>query len=201
MPVTFEPADNYRDEYGNRAIRMDGNRVTYRGLTIAEKTDFGPHGYRIHGFQVKHGYVVTDGGLLNMMPGATFFLTVEDAMIGIDDLITAQKLVKADAHFTDEHPFWKLNRFRHNAEQRAAELAMTLDVLLTAIEDSIDRPISVMNRLITARQHGKKLVDQINDNCDTRTRRGPPGGPYTREGPPTAGRFGILPLPQEGAAQ
>ena len=37
----------------------------------------GPHGTGRYGF-VKHGYVVTDGSC-NVMPGATWFRTVEDA--------------------------------------------------------------------------------------------------------------------------
>lgn len=197
MPhVECLPADQFRDENGNRAIRIVDGRVTYRGFTIVEKQDFGEHGHLIHGFRVKHGYVVTNGGLCNMMPGATWFQTVNESMEAIDDLIASQGLERVG-----EHPFWTLNRLRRTAKQRAPELALTLEVLLTAIEDSIDRPITTLNRYITARQQGKKLVDQIDDACDTRDRHGPAGGPFKRIGDRKKGRLGVLPIKQEGAAQ
>lgn len=193
--MDHEPAEKYRDEQGNRAIRLVEGRVTYRGYTIVEKRDFGAHGHLIHGFSVKHGYIVTDGGITNMMPGATWFQTVDDCMEAVDDLIACVRLER-----NGEHPFWTLNRLRHAAKQRAPELALTMEVLLGAIEDSIDRPISTLNRYITARQQGKRLVDEIDNAGDTRTRRGPPGGPYTREGERKTGRLGVLPLKKEGAA-
>lgn len=65
-----------------------GNKVTYRGYEIHEKKDFGSKPFLIDGFMVAHGYVVTDG-ICNVIPGAGWFLTVQDALTGIDDLIAA----------------------------------------------------------------------------------------------------------------
>lgn len=64
--------------------------LKYKNYTIVEKRDFGSGpGYWITGFHVKHGYVVTDGGIINVMPGATWFLTVEDAKAAIDILLVS----------------------------------------------------------------------------------------------------------------
>lgn len=46
---------------------------------IVPKRDFGSHGFLINGQWVKTGFVVTDG-LCNIMPGATWFQTVAEAM-------------------------------------------------------------------------------------------------------------------------
>lgn len=50
---------------------------------IVPKLDFGPGpGYLIEGEYVKKGFIVTDG-ICNIMPGATWFRTIEDAEWGI----------------------------------------------------------------------------------------------------------------------
>lgn len=183
--VTPLPAEQFRDERGNRSIRMarEGG-VSYRGFTIKEKGDFGNGGHFIRGHHVSHGYVVTDGGIINVMPAATWFLTVDDAMKAIDDLITAHNIRREGRA---EHPFWALHRFRANAEERAPELALLLQRLL-------DNPGH-----LDVREEAQALLDRIDDNCDMRGRRGPVGGPWTRDGERTTGRFGVLPV-AEGAA-
>lgn len=60
--------------------------VDYRGFTIEPKRDFGPTGFFIDGRFVKHGHVVVKDGC-NAMPGATWFLTIEDAKEAVDVLI------------------------------------------------------------------------------------------------------------------
>jgi len=47
---------------------------------IVPKRDFGlGKGFLINGQWIKHGFIVTDG-VCNIMPGATWFRTIEDAM-------------------------------------------------------------------------------------------------------------------------
>lgn len=60
--------------------------VRYRTLFIVPKRDFGNRGFLIKGGIVKSGFVVTDG-TCNVMPGATWFTTIEDARHAIDVLI------------------------------------------------------------------------------------------------------------------
>ncbi len=118
------PANDFRDQdHHNRTIRLANGKTTYRGYTIEEKKDFGKRPFLIFGFGVTHGYVVTDGGIVNEMPGGCWFLTVHEAMRGIDDLIDSKRGF-VDAR--SEHPFWTLHRFRRNAEERAPELALLL---------------------------------------------------------------------------
>jgi hypothetical protein len=188
--VTPLPAEQFRDEYGNRSIRMGrGTGVSYRGFTIKEKGDFGSHGHYIRGHHVKHGYVVTDGGIINVMPAATWFLTVDDAMKAIDDLITAHNIRREGRA---EHPFWALHRFRANAEERAPELAM----LLQRVMDNKDVFYDLDDDL---QQAIADTLNRIDDNCDMRGRRGPVGGPWTRDGERTTGRFGVLPAAGDAA--
>lgn len=178
-------AEKFRDEKHNRTIRMVGKfdgKVTYRGYAIVEKRDFG-HGFLISAFRVKHGYVVTDGGMINVMPGATWFLTVAAAMRAIDDLIVADSLGERDG----EHPFWALSRFRQNAEERAVELATMLQEIVDDIGEPT--PFDVVSADIFNR--AKALLDQIDDNCDMRPTIHLPDGKVQRQGERTTGRFGL----------
>jgi hypothetical protein len=55
---------------------------------IAIKRDFGRYGWwdsqtRSNRYD---GFVVTNGGIINVMPGACWFKTIEDAFIGIEAL-------------------------------------------------------------------------------------------------------------------
>jgi hypothetical protein len=71
--------------------RPEEHAVEYRGYRIQKKEDFGAASHRVDGFEVHHGFVVTDRtGSVNVMPGAAWFLTVRDAKLGIDDLITSR---------------------------------------------------------------------------------------------------------------
>lgn len=60
--------------------------IAHRGFAVEPKRDFGPSGFYIGGKFVKHGFVVTKDGC-NAMPGATWFLSVEDAQRAIDTFI------------------------------------------------------------------------------------------------------------------
>lgn len=61
--------------------------MNYRGYNIVPKRDFGNQPFLIDGEMVKHGYVVTAASGeyrgCNVMPGATWFQTVEEAKEGI----------------------------------------------------------------------------------------------------------------------
>jgi hypothetical protein len=60
--------------------------VDYRGFTIVPKRDFIGAGFFIDGRYVKRGYVVTRDGC-NAVPGAAWFITIEDARKAVDVLI------------------------------------------------------------------------------------------------------------------
>lgn len=176
-----KPASDYRTEDGRRTIhRASGARVEYRGYHIVEKKDFGSTGYLLNGVMVRHGYVVTDGSIINEMPGATWFLTVESAMRAIDDLIASMDMRLGRG----EHPFWRVNRFRREAEEHAPELAL----LLQAVVDGKSPEAT-----LAAIEQAKALLDQIDNNCDMRARTRHPDGAVTRAGERQFGRFGIEP--------
>lgn len=88
---------------------------TYCGYTIKPKKDWGPYGgFLIDGEVVKEGWVVTDGGIINVMPGATWFRTMKEAHKGIAALELAKALaatgqVKPPLNTNPEaHAFWML---------------------------------------------------------------------------------------------
>lgn len=179
--IAGKPAKDYRDDYNNRTIHMArGAGVEYRGYTIQEKRDFGDCGHFISGQYVKHGYVVTDGGIINEMPAATWFLTVEAAMRAIDDLIASRDLTPAGA----EHPFWALNRFRGNCEERAPELALLLQQVMDESRNFISPDLQ---------SRVDALLDRIDDNCDMRTTVVQVDKSRTRQGERHTGRFGVMP--------
>lgn len=78
---------------------------------IVPKRDFGRQGFLINGKWIKSGFVVTDG-FCNIMPGATWFLSIEDAMRAVRVYAT----VKGDAQL-----FWK--RIREADERPRAACA------------------------------------------------------------------------------
>lgn len=167
-------------EDGNRTVRLGpGGKVVYRGYAIEPKRDFGQHGHMIYAHEVKHGYVVTDGGIVNVMPGATWFLSVEDAMRAIDDLITSESL---GAGPTGEHPFWALHRFRHNCEERAPELAVLLDEVFQ--NEEVRLPGDLFGRI-------RDVLGQIDANCDTRPTVQNGEGRGSKVGERKTGRFGF----------
>ena len=55
---------------------------------IKAKRDFGRQGFLINGEWVKRGFVVVDASctIINVMPGATWFQTIGDAMDAIEVL-------------------------------------------------------------------------------------------------------------------
>jgi len=65
--------------------KMSGN--TYKNYIIKPKRDFGQNGYLIDGKMVKKGWVVTNHRNINVMPGATWFQTIEQSELAIDVLI------------------------------------------------------------------------------------------------------------------
>jgi len=64
---------------------MSGN--TYKNYIIKPKRDFGQNGYLIDGKMVKKGWIVTNHRNINVMPGATWFQTIEQSELAIDVLI------------------------------------------------------------------------------------------------------------------
>lgn len=178
-------ASPYRlPEDGNRTVRLGpGGKVVYRGYAIEPKRDFGGQGHLIYAHEVKHGYVVTDGGIVNVMPGATWFLTVVDAMRAIDDLITSESLGPGP---TGEHPFWALHRFRNNCEERAPELATLLQEIVNGLD-----PVKTDPRLQGVIGSATALLDQIDANCDRRDTIREVGGEARKVGERQTGRFGF----------
>ena len=67
-------------------VTEDVGTLSHRGFTVESKRDFGPSGFYIGGKFVKRGFVVVKDGC-NAMPGATWFLSVEDAKHAIDTFI------------------------------------------------------------------------------------------------------------------
>lgn len=193
MPLNTHvaPEDDYRDERGQRTIRMNGNDVTYRGYTIVEKRDFGKDGFLIRGFRVKHGYVVTNG-VANIMPAAAWFLTVDEALRAVDDFEAA----KLSGNVTSKHPMWAFSRFRRCAEENAPELALLLQQMVEAakrVSDAAPLPVALM-------AHAEALLDQIDSSCDMRPRVVNFDQQVSRIGVRHTGRFGVGAPPPEPSA-
>jgi hypothetical protein len=81
----------------NNTQTLHPDAVRYRLLIITPKRDFGD-GFLIKGKMVKEGWVVTDG-FCNVMPGACWFQTIDEAKRAIDVLIA----VKGDSDM-----FWEI---------------------------------------------------------------------------------------------
>jgi len=191
--ITPLPAANFLDEQGNRHIRIDGSAgggVCYRGFHIAEKGDFGDHGFLIQGMMVKTGYVVTANGVA-IMPGAAWFQTINAAMRAIDDLIASTDMPR-----DGEHPFWALNRFRRNAEERAPELALLLQKAVDALRQIEGSRGSrhllgeFSEGLRETLAEAEALLDRIDDNCDMRDRISASQHPDAPSLPLAVGRIG-----------
>jgi hypothetical protein len=80
--------------------------MEYRGYTIGPKRDFGGKPFSIEGRSVMSGFVVGKDHVGNIMPGATWFETIEQAKHGIDCHIAANGS-------SDE--FWRLVRVGYPA--------------------------------------------------------------------------------------
>ncbi len=88
---------------------------TYKGFVIKIKRDFGNTGQHMHlidGMPCAWGYVVTDEKeFINVMPAATWFQTVKDAIRAIDILIECggKPVAPYDAGI-DSDLFWQKYR-------------------------------------------------------------------------------------------
>lgn len=86
-----EGCNHRADQYFMKMIRKDSPKVDnaqdYKGYIIKSKRDFGEYGFLINGKRVREGFLVVDKRNINVMPGATWFQTIEKAKKGIDVLI------------------------------------------------------------------------------------------------------------------
>lgn len=186
------PAESFRDEMGRRSIRMVAHEATYRGFTIKPLKH--TQGWLVDGQMIHEGFTVSDGGIINVMPGACWFHSVQSALEAIDDLIAAQDLERGQSSLTlprGEDPFWALNRFRKHSKSAAPELALALQELLDASEAYIGARYTNAKRLLWAQKAARNLLDAIDDACDTRDRVHHPDGTVTRKGRRTLGRFSL----------
>lgn len=90
--------DKVRD--ADREAWERGDTMSYAGYKIVPKRDFGNSHYLINGVKVTHGWVVTDG-VCNVIPGATWARTKEQACHLIDVYLAADK---------DDTKFWHMLR-------------------------------------------------------------------------------------------
>lgn len=85
--VEFNPTIFRRWEIVNRPAEFKPE--LYGGFLIKSKRDLPREGYLIKGKMVKVGYVVVDfkNPIINVMPGATWFVSVDQAKTAIDVLL------------------------------------------------------------------------------------------------------------------
>lgn len=96
---------------------IPSDHIRYRTLFIAPKRDFGGQAYLIKGRSVMSGFIVTDGSC-NVMPGATWFETVDEAKHAIDVLLA----VKGDSDM-----FWEIMQpFRYTPGDKS-DCGMAVD--------------------------------------------------------------------------
>jgi hypothetical protein len=87
---------------------MADQQVRYSNYIIKPKLDFPPGGFLVNGAHITSGFVVTDEhGHTNVMPGATWFESIEEARIGCDALDLAKDICR---HSEKDIPstFWRL---------------------------------------------------------------------------------------------
>jgi hypothetical protein len=87
---------------------MADQQVRYSQYIIKPKLDFPPHGFLVNGEKITSGWLVTDNlGHTNVMPGATWFSSIEEARIGCDALDLAKDICR---HSEQDVPatFWRL---------------------------------------------------------------------------------------------
>ena len=63
--------------------RFEAGKLSYKGFDIVAKRDFGANMYYDQGFYHRDGFIVSKGSI-NMIPGAGWFRTVEDAKEAAD---------------------------------------------------------------------------------------------------------------------
>ena len=87
-----------------RALFVVGHMEGYKGFQIVPKRDFGGRGFWSpeHRCSVNAGWVITDG-FCNVMPGAVWAYTIQQAKKMADDLLLANH---------DASEFWALRRAR-----------------------------------------------------------------------------------------
>ncbi|MFS0841306.1 hypothetical protein [Paenibacillus sp. 1P03SA] len=74
----------------NGIMNVPDIRIEYKGYTIKPKLDFGKLHWIVRGNDIRRGYVVTDG-IVNVMPGATWFCSTIEARVAIETLIEAKE--------------------------------------------------------------------------------------------------------------
>jgi hypothetical protein len=84
---------------------MADQQVRYQHYVIKPKLDFPPAGFLINGEQVKSGWIASFRGA-NVMPGATWFPTIEEAKIGCDALDLAKEICRDEKDVGAT--FWRL---------------------------------------------------------------------------------------------
>lgn len=98
----------------------------YRGHEIKPKQDFGSHGYLINGKTVKKGWVVVKD-FCNIMPGATWFVSIIAARKAIDLLLrvkgNARKFWEAMQPFSYTHVGQRAN-FENGSVRRGRFMAV-----------------------------------------------------------------------------
>lgn len=85
----------------NGMINVPNIKLEYRGYYIVPKRDMGSSAWLVNANLIRKGYVVTDDGIINVMPGATWFKSVVEAKVAIDILFEAND---------DSQKFWELLR-------------------------------------------------------------------------------------------
>lgn len=116
--ATIHPDPEFQDEqyYGPRT------KHSYRGFDIMPKRDFGFQPYLSKGKMTMTGFVV-GRPMINVMPGATWFGTVEEAKQGIDIFIECGgSPEEADAK-CDAKKFWAIMSERYKPTSAVADSA------------------------------------------------------------------------------
>jgi hypothetical protein len=70
----------------NGLLNVPDIRIDYNGFVIVPKLDFGGGAFFIKGTKVMRGYIVSNGGITNVMPGATWFQSIIEARVAVDIL-------------------------------------------------------------------------------------------------------------------
>lgn len=91
-------------------VTIVSSHTEWCGFTVEPKLDFGNNPHLIDGEWVSTGFVVTKDGV-NVMPGAAWFRTVEEALDGIAAYIVADG---------NGDKFWALMRLAKVGERKRA---------------------------------------------------------------------------------
>jgi len=102
--------------------KITDEEVNYKGYIIKPKRDFGRDGFLINGKTVKKGFVVTDNHNINVMPGATWFQTIEEAEKGVDERLKKLKLERNEVMKPYDAEIHKVQRTLVNGYQELRTL-------------------------------------------------------------------------------